>query len=167
MESWGNEIRFDVPQTYRYFRLDVPKDSLNLCEISFFETEEMPVQPIKQETNLESLSDDETPERMIDGLSATGWRGKAQGKGFVCWDLGKVHAIQKIRYVPYYSPYLPADRDIPLCYWDDGWKEAGRKRWEKGTLTFPNVPKGTVYRLRIQGVDDRIFRYENGWIKWY
>ena len=167
MESWGNEIRFDVPQTYRYFRLDVPKDSLNLCEISFFETEEMPVQPIKQETNLESLSDDETPERMIDGLSATGWRGKAQGKGFVCWDLGKVHAIQKIRYVPYYSPYLPADRDIPLCYWDNGWKEAGRQRWEKGTLTFPNVPKGTVYRLRIQGVDDRIFRYENGWIKWY
>jgi hypothetical protein len=169
MESWGNDIQTTSHTPYRYIRLEVPKDSLNLCEISFFEHDgEEPIHPLKYSTNLRPLTSEDNPDRMTDGLSATGWRGKTNGdKGFVCWELPYPSLIKKIHYVPYWKPYFIQEKDIVLQYWDDAWITAGTQRWEKGTLTFNDVPQGTIYRVRIEGTKDRIFTYKNGMIQWY
>ena len=169
MESWGNDILPDSHTPYRYIRLEVPKDSLNLCEITFFERDgKEPIHPLKYSTNLRPLTPEDNPDRMTDGLSATGWRGKTNGdKGFVCWELPNSSLIKKIHYVPYWKPYFIQEKDIVLQYWDDAWITAGTQRWEKGTLTFNDVPQGTIYRVRIEGTNDRIFTYKNGMIQWY
>lgn len=169
MESWGNDILPDSHTPYRYIRLEVPKDSLNLCEITFFERDrEEPIHPLKYSTNLRPLTPEDNPDRMTDGLSATGWRGKTNGdKGFVCWKLPNPSLIKKIHYVPYWKPHFIQEKDIVLQYWDDAWITAGTQHWEKGTLTFNDVPQGTIYRVRTEGTNDRIFTYKNGMIQWY
>lgn len=73
----GNDIQTTSHTPYRYIRLEVPKDSLNLCEISFFEHDgEEPIHPLKYSTNLRPLTSEDNPDRMTDGLSATDGAGK-------------------------------------------------------------------------------------------
>ncbi len=168
MDSWRNEVVVSPLRKCRYIRLELPSDSLDLCEMTFFTPYGQSIQIHKQTTNLQPLSSDEMAERMIDGVSATGWRGWAKTKAWICWDLGKEYEIGSIRYAPYYHPYFPKNKNISLYYWDNkSWKISGTKLWEKGVLTFPNVPKGTVYRIKINEADDRIFLYEEGWQQWY
>lgn len=168
-EAWGNEITINNPSQYRYLRLDLPADSIGLCEIAFYSpASDEPIQPTKIiSTNLHSTNLKEDIRQIIDGYSATGWRGKANQKGFICWELPKSCSIAKIKYYPYIAPHFIRGKELSLQYWDNAWITAGTQRWEKGTLTFNDVPQGTIYRVRTEGTNDRIFTYKNGMIQWY
>lgn len=169
MDYWDNNLTLSKPEQYRYIRLVNPKDTFALCEISFFKQgEESPIRDIKVSTNRESVEAFETPDMIVDGLSASGWYGVKKGGGFVDLDLGKEYTIDRLFYAPHITTYFRPDKDLTLCYWDEGsWKVASSKRWDKNFLTFQNVPKGAIYRVRCDGTDDRPFLYEDGMVKWY
>ena len=76
-------------------------------------------------------------------------------------------SIAKIKYYPYITPHFIRGKEVSLQYWDNTWITAGTQCWEKGTLTFHDVPQGTIYRVHIDGTNDRIFTYKNGLIEWY
>lgn len=168
-EAWGNEITISNPSQYRYLRLDLPGDSIGLCEISFYDSiSNRAIQPVRIiSTNLQSINLKEDIRQIMDGYSATGWRGKANQKGFICWELPESCSIAKIKYYPYITPHFIRGKEVSLQYWDNTWITAGTQCWEKGTLTFHDVPQGTIYRVHIDGTNDRIFTYKNGLIEWY
>ena len=169
MDYWDNHLALPKPTRYRYIRLDTPKDTLALCELSIFERgKDSPIQNNKVSTNMKNVETFENPEMITDGLSASGWCGAQKGGGFVQIDLGKEYIIDRFFFAPHITIYFPADKDAELCYWHEGrWETIGIQLWKQGFLTFPNVPQGAIYRIRCDGVDDRPFLYENGLVKWY
>lgn len=171
MDAWENDILLDNPQVYRYIQLITPKDSVGLCEISFFEQgkKDKPVQPVKVSAEITPLSDDEHPGMVADSRSATGFRGifNDPKKKILCFDLGKPLSISKISYIPYTHNYLYKDSEIDLCYWDNRWVSTGIRKGNDKNMTFDNIPEGSIYRIRMKGKNDRIFTYKNGIIRWY
>ena len=171
MDTWENDILFDNPQAYRYIQLIVPKDSVGLCEISFFEQgkEDKPVQQVKVSAEITPLSDDEQLGMVADNRSATGFRGifNDPKKRVLCFDLGKQLPISKISYIPYTHNYLYKDKEIDLCYWDNRWVSTGIRKGDGKNMTFNDIPEGSIYRVRVKGTNDRIFTYKNGIIHWY
>lgn len=170
MDAWNNEVTFLNPSKYRYIQLISPKDSVALCEISFFEQgkEEIPVQHVKVSAGIASLVTGEELEMVSDHRSATGFKGlfnNEEKKNILWFDLGEPRFISKISYIPYTKNYLPKDTDVELWYWDDQWVLAGKLKGNYSYMTFDNVPEGTIYR--IKRANDRIFTYKNGIIHWY
>ena len=128
----------------------------------------MPIRDIRIAVEGETLVEGETPDALIDGFSATGWKGKLKKGESILFDLGKERDIGKCFLAPYTPPYFPPEQDIELCYWDNRWV-AFDTRENNGSLhlKFDGVPEGTLYRTRIKGYKDRIFMYKNGEIRWF
>ena len=173
MDTWENEINLPVSQKYRYIQLISPKDSLALCEISFYEQnkEDKPIQGVKVSADITPLGDGEELNMVTDSRSATGFRGRfnnpEDGKNTLWFDLGAPKSICRISYIPYTKNYLPKDIDIELWYWDNQWVKGGSLKGDYNFMTFENIPGGTIYRVKVKGTNDRIFAYKNGIIRWY
>lgn len=173
MDTWENEINLPVSQKYRYIQLISPKDSLALCEISFYEQnkEDKPIQGVKVSADITPLGDGEELNMVTDSRSATGFRGRfnnpEDGKNTLWFDLGAPKSISRISYIPYTKNYLPKDIDIELWYWDNQWVKGGSLKGDYNFMTFENIPEGTIYRVKVKGTNDRIFAYKNGIIRWY
>lgn len=173
IDAWYNEILLENPKEYRYIRLVAPGDSIALCEISFYEQgkEDMPVTGVQASTNITPFTSSEKVEMMVDNLSATACSGSADkkgcGGGFVCFDLKKPRVIHKISYIPYTQSRLSKDKEMKLCYWDNRWVEAGALKGDYEYLVFDEVPEGTIYRVKLERLKDRIFTYNNGILRWY
>ena len=171
MDAWENDILLDNQQAYRYIQLVAPKDSVALCEISFFESEkeDKPIGKVGVSAGITPLSDGEQLGMLADHCSATGFKGVFNNpkKRVVCFDLGKPCPIRKISYIPYTRNYLYKDKDIDLCYWDNRWVSTGIRKGDGKDMTFDHIPEGTIYRVRVKGTNDRIFTYKNGIIRWY
>ena len=169
LDVWENEWHFPNAKKYRYVRLIPARDTIALCEISFYEKGfELPIRDIRIAVEGETLVEGETPDALIDGFSATGWKGKLKKGESILFDLGKERDIGKCFLAPYTPPYFPPEQDIELCYWDNRWV-AFDTRENNGSLhlKFDGVPEGTLYRTRIKGYKDRIFMYKNGEIRWF
>lgn len=56
-----------------------------------------------------------------------------------------------------------------LWYWDNGWQILSRKTADNYSLTWNNVPTGTLYWVRdlTRGIEQRIFTYRNSQITWW
>ena len=56
-----------------------------------------------------------------------------------------------------------------LFYWQDGWKSLGQKTAATIYLVYNNVPKNAVLWLRnlTEGIEERIFTYENDKQVWW
>ncbi|WP_288738772.1 hypothetical protein [uncultured Parabacteroides sp.] len=173
MDTWENEINLPVSQKYRYIQLISPKDSLALCEISFYEQnkEDKPIQGVKVSADITPLGNGEELNMVTDSRSATGFRGRfnnpEDGKNTLWFDLGAPKSISRISYIPYTKNYLPKDIDIELWYWNNQWVKGGSLKGDYNFMTFENIPQGTIYRVKVKGTNDRIFAYKNGIIRWY
>lgn len=173
MDTWENEINLPVSQKYRYIQLISPKDSLALCEISFYEQnkEDKPIQGVKVSADITPLGNGEELNMVTDSRSATGFRGRFNNpedeKNTLWFDLGAPKSISRISYIPYTKNYLPKDIDIELWYWNNQWVKGGSLKGDYNFMTFENIPQGTIYRVKVKGTNDRIFAYKNGIIRWY
>lgn len=170
MDVWGNEILLPNPQAYRYIQLMAPKDSIGLCEISFFEEgEDKPVQSVKVSAAITPLTDEDLLDRMVDNSSATAFKGlfTNKEKKILCFDFGKPISISRISYIPYTKNYLSKGSEIELCYWNNEWVSTGIRIGDGRNMTFDHIPKGAIYRVKVKGTNDRIFTYRDGIIHWY
>lgn len=171
MDTWQNDITLQNNVAYRYIRLLPIKDTLGLCELSFFRSEDRNsrIMDIKLSTSAIPINPAEKIEMAVDYLSATGFRGRFRDKGEkekgVLVDFGKQVTIKCFSFIPYTLNYLTYTPEVELCYWDNRWVSGGILKSDSNFVTFHKIPKGTVYR--IKKTNDRIFTYEDGIINWY
>ncbi len=43
----------------------------------------------------------------------------------------------------------------------------GIRKCDYKNKTFDNIPEGSIYRVKVEGTNDRILTYKNGIIYWY
>jgi len=85
-------------------------------------------------------------------------------------DFGKPVEIQKIKFLARNDDnnVIPGS-DYELLYWDNEWKSFAKKTATSDSLVFENVPSNALYLLHYygEGVEERIFTYENDKQIWY
>lgn len=173
MDLWNNDIILEGNRKYRYIRLVSPNYQIALSEISFFEKPDHKkiISDIVTSSDIVSINPNETLDMIIDHLSVTGFHGiysreEQKNKG-ILFDFGQPRLISSIHVIPYSNSRLLENKDYELFYWDKKWNSAGLKNANKGNVIFEDVPKGTIYKVSGHNVENRIFRYGNGLVKWF
>ena len=181
IDELGNEDIFDstvtVNRPYRYVRFvfDEQKEG-NLAEIEFYGkkrgtnvevllTGGFSGEPIKQTKTNWTMA--------LDRSFDTYFKKNKGEKGNICLDLGKDNSyeITRVRYVPQTdSNFIVPGNQYRLEYWDNSsWKFFGEQIATDFSLNFSNVPTGRLYILHnlTNGVEERIFTYEDGKQVWW
>lgn len=181
IDELGNEDFFDstvtVNRPYRYVRFvfDEQKEG-NLAEIEFYGkkrgtnvevllTGGFSGEPIKQTKTNWTMA--------LDRSFDTYFKKNKGEKGNICLDLGKDNSyeITRVRYVPQTdSNFIVPGNQYRLEYWDNSsWKFFGEQIATDFSLNFSNVPTGRLYILHnlTNGVEERIFTYEDGKQVWW
>lgn len=161
-------LSIDSSMPYRVIRLQLPSDSIALGDVTFH-TEQEQIEGVKLATTLHSSYSHETPELLIDGIGATGFRGKVTER-YVDFDLGKECVVTKITVSPYLRSELSCKDRFELFYWDKDWQSLGAKQGTDDCLKFDGVPQGVLLMLKRTGARksvERVFRYVEGEVKWY
>ena len=181
IDELGNEDFFDstvtVNRPYRYVRFvfDEQKEG-NLAEIEFYGkkrgtnvevllTGGFSGEPIKQTKTNWTMA--------LDRSFDTYFKKNKGEKGNICLDLGKDNSyeITRVRYVPQTdSNFIVPGNQYRLEYWDNSsWKFFGEQIATDFSLNFSNVPADRLYILHnlTNGVEERIFTYEDGKQVWW
>ena len=171
MDTWENRIPIHFPQKkYQSVELLAPHDTVGLCELVFYEDGKQPIRPIRVSADILPLTGDDEPLAAIaDSRSATGFKGvfKNPKARKIRFDFDRPVSLREIFFQPYTLNYLSNKRTVELQYWDNRWVTADTLQENGRNLTFHHIPQGTLYRTKINGVNDRPFTYQEGIIKWY
>ena len=171
MDTWENRAYIRFPQKkYQSVELLTPHDTVGLCELVFYADGKQPIRPIRVSADIRPLTGDDEPLAAIaDSRSATGFKGvfKNPKARKIRFDFDQPVSIGEIFFQPYTLNYLNNKRTVELQYWDGQWITADTLQENGRNLTFHHVPEGTLYRTKINGVNDRPFTYNDGIIKWY
>lgn len=175
IDMWQNKVPVLAGGSYRYIRLCPPADSLELCDIAFYERNNntlVRIEGVKIQADMYGLKPGEEIGMIADQLSGTGFKGRfTAGSGTregVVFDLGRPYKIDVITYVPYTESFLSSDLVHKMYYWEKNkWVLAGERQGNDLFFTFENLPAGTIYRLARPAPNERIFTYEDGMVNWF
>ena len=140
--------------------LQSPDSLLRISELRVFCSDTL----LRGATTLSSRSAElRGADNLFDGKLLTYCQVKHPKSTWIGLDLGYPRRITHIEYMP-----RTDDNDIwpgdiyEMFYWDGEWVSVGRKRAEGYTITWDDVPAGTLYLVidRTKGVENRIFTYE-------
>jgi hypothetical protein len=172
-----NKKIFPQEVNARYIIFDLPTDTIALSEIIIYTregTDMQPIQNIRVITELNPLYEYETPDMMFDNLSGKGFIGLCKEKNTkrVIFDLGAHYPIAALNYIPYIHSLIKPGNTYKLYYWDGGWQLGGEQEGSSKTITFRDIPKGTIYRVEAEVSQqerhiERIFTCENGKVTWW
>ena len=175
LQPYFQDILFDEPGSYRYYRIESPGWHLNIAELEFIthtkspglaEASLLPVfeknQPAQEVmykipySTLPEASDS----TLYDGDILTFCNRKRIGL-----DLGKPQSVNRIRMAARtaHNGIVPGD-NYQLFYWENEWVSAGMQQAKYNFLEFNDVPANTLYWLRNHdhGKEEQPFFYENG-----
>lgn len=148
----------------RYIRLELPSDSIALSDLSFYSGENK-IEEVKILTPVNSFTQTDKPEWLVDCYSATSYRGKSPNK-YMDIDLGKEYKVTSLRMSSYMKSTLYARDVFELFYWNNGWKSLGKQQGNNNFLIFENVPRSSLLMLKNcswPGASaERIFLYKEG-----
>lgn len=159
-----NQNRIDVSvlsdniRLYRYWKY-IPKLNHSISEFYFLGENNHVIDDVQpQEGYQQALLDN-------DPLTCTLTQGE------MTFDLGKETPINKIVCIPRTdgNGIVPGNA-YELQYFDlDGWKSLGQQIAQDDYLEYDNVPSGALLWLKnhTTGVEERIFTYENGKIRFW
>lgn len=102
---------------------------------------------------------------VFDGKTWTSFDYIENSGGWVGIDFGEPRCIDRIVYTPRNRDnYIRPGDTFELFYCDDTWKSAGVQRACSDSLVYKGVPRNALLLLcnHTQGVQERIFAYENG-----
>lgn len=154
-------------KTFRYARYRKPKGTFSISELSFFDADGS---EIKGEPFVPDYIEPADLDAIYDGKPLTYY----EINGIVDFWAGiKFCSPSKIRQVSFCprtddNDICPGD-EYELLFWENEWKSIGRKTAEGYSLSFDNVPHGTLLWLRdiTKGKEERPFTYENGKQIWW
>lgn len=159
----------DSPSSYRFLRIVLPSDSIALGDLSFY-TSEGKISNVKIVSDGHSVVKDNSPDLLFDEYKYTCYRSKMKER-YVDIDLGKEYELEAIGFSPYLRPILYANSSYELLYWANGWKSLGKQMGGVDYLTFENVPRDALLRLKQstqtdRKVKERLFMYKEGEVIW-
>ncbi len=169
-----NERTINNSKKFRYVRYVAPAnnplDNDNIAELSFFGggaenklSGQLIGTPGKQGNDIS---------KAFDNNILTYYEPKSGKNSWIGLDLGsgKETTISKVAFCPRNDAncVLPGEK-YELLYWDGKWISLGQRKAQTYSITFKDVPKGTIYWLRCitSGKEERIFLIENNIQKWY
>lgn len=166
-----NVISVDTTRLYRYARLVCPRDTFSAGEVHFYESEGgVKIKPKIFRHSFRPIQG--RVEYLIDGLSATGFKGVA-GEGrlrAIDFDLGRMCRIVAVGWILCHPGEIEKDVAYELFYWEDGaWQSLGKRKSDEGWIRFENVPTGALYQLVNCNWSDRVervFIYKDGEVRW-
>ncbi len=175
-DMWENHIEVDSPHKYKSIEIEMPSDTLSLCEIAFFtkdnNSETRRITNVTLETEVIPINKQESISMLTDNRSATGLKAICKKKGTkrIRFNMPENY-ITGIDYMPYTVSRMRPDCKYKLYYWDIGWLPFNEQKGNNDILIFKDVPMGTLYRIendsfQLQKNMERIFMYENGIIRW-
>ena len=171
----SGEIHLEsVKEQYRYWRYYSPDSAYcNMADLFFYPSDaNRPViekiigtngSYIKGTSHIKEAVFDNNPLSYFDAPIPSG--------AWVGMDFGKAVSMSKILYVPRGDGNcVTLDHKYELLYWQNNkWVSTGHKVAEDIKLIYENLPSNTLYWLRdlTEGVEERIFTYENGKQVWW
>lgn len=168
--SGYDTVNISTDKKYRYCRYVSPNGGkCNIAEIAFY-NDNGKINVHNAIVKGGSL-DNTKPSNAFDGNELTYYISSTAENGWVGADFGIPVNINEIRWISRND-----DNDIvpgqtyELNYFENGYeKTAGIKKAVSSSITFTNVPTGTLYILHNldKGTEERIFTYDKGKIVWY
>ena len=150
---------------HRYVRYYGPQEGFcNVAEITFYDAAGSKITG-KPFGTPDSFDGRHGYENVYDGSTLTSFDYVQGYGGWAGLDFGEPRIISKIVYTPRnYDNYVKAGNLYELFYCDRTWKSAGIIEAESDSLTFKNVPSGTLYLLKnhTEGIQERVFSYKDG-----
>lgn len=169
------DLVFDNPSGYRYYRLLSPTGNLNIAELEFISERKLPgsvpASPLPVFTKNEAVQksyyrlwgdtlSDRPGSKLFDAdmltWSAQGWAGM---------DFGRPVRINRVRIAPRnaHNGIVPGD-SYQLFYWNGEWISAGIQQAEYNFLEYTGVPSNTWYWLKNldHGEEEQPFFYTDG-----
>lgn len=145
-----------VMKKYRYWRIAYPEAATSISELIFWD----------QDGRLLKGESDEEGMKCLDGnpLTSTNY-----GVKQIIVDFGESVSISRIVCLPRSDGNgIYPGNEYELFYYDrNEWRSLGRKVATDYFLDYPDVPSGALFWLRnlTSGVEERIFTFENGEIR--
>jgi hypothetical protein len=169
--QYYNTVEITTGEKYRYVRYrGAPGSYGNIAELKFFEKnnhEETLTGKIISEG--QSFKASSTADKAFDNNEVTFYDARGDNV-WVGMDFGKEKQIGKIKFIARTDYNVIVKGNLyELYYWDDEWVALGQKKAMSNVLTYKNVPSGALYYIRnlTEGVEERIFTYENGKQVWW
>ena len=170
----GEILLESVEERYRYWRYYSPDSAYcNMADLFFYPSDvNRPVIEKIIGTNgsyIEGTS--HIKEAVFDNNPLTYFDAPFPSGAWVGMDFGKPVTMSKILYVPRGDGNcVTIDHEYELLYWQNNkWVSTGNKVAQDIRLRYENLPSNTLYWLRdlTEGVEERIFTYENGKQIWW
>jgi len=175
LKPYHQDIELKNKENYRYYRIKSAKRKLQLSEVEFLTSKQLPGTikatplPILQPSN---NIDKQYYKFMGTELAYLPCKAAFDGdmltytsQKWIGMDMQRTVKVEKIRIVPRNSNngIVKGDR-YQLFYWDDKWKPAGIKKAEYNFIQFSNVLSNTLYWLRNldNGEEELPFFYIDG-----
>lgn len=177
-DLWENKITIQSKNKYNCIELQMPSDTFALCDFALYTQNAdkfEQIRNIKIQTPIKPINEYENIDWVTDHISSTGFIGtfkkNRQGTYKVRINLNGLYNISTIHYIPYTPSIVKPEYTYKLYYWDQEWKLFDEQKGNNNFLVFKNVPSGTIYRLcndlnKKQKNMQRIFSYQNGYLKW-
>ena len=161
--------KLDSRSSFRFLRLNLPSDSIALGNLVFYSSEGR-IPNVKITSTVNPVTENDSLNFLFDKFAYTCYRGKVKNQ-FIDIDLGKEYVLTSIDFSPYLRPILYANSSYELLYWENGWKSLGKQNGGREYLTFKNVPRNALFRLKQstdvdRKVKERIFLYKDGEVIW-
>jgi hypothetical protein len=174
IEIYNKTIKPLYQQPVRYLRVSLPYHKIAFSNLAFYYKDttgkEKKIENVTFVNPLDSTENGETTDYIFDDYIATGYK-KELNKDYFELDLGNEYRITSICFAPYFEAGLKKDVSFELFYWNDGWKSIGKQNGADKHVVFKNVPKGALFLLRHQNVNDRpgsrLFIYQDHEVKWH
>jgi len=152
---------------YRFPDMHLPDTTYSVCELHFYSGNELLAGNTLSHTDSGKIWNSDN---LFDGKMLTYCKAEKPYGAWVGLDLGTPRNITSIEYMP-----RTDDNDIwpgdlyEMFYWDGRWVSAGTKTAEGYSLTWDDMPTGTLYLVidKTKGVENRIFTYDAGRQVWW
>jgi hypothetical protein len=170
--EYPDKIELNAQKAYRYWRYLSPNDSYgSIAELGFFQTIENKDSIISGKMISSIGSDNEVVKKAFDGDWLSNFETDSLNGNWVGMDFGKPVVVEKVRIVPRNDDnYIHPGEEYELKYWNTtGWVSMGRRVANDNYLVYDNIPSGVLLWLDnlTSGMDERIFRYNNGKPEWW
>lgn len=152
------DLSLSSEKKYRYWRVAHPRAVANIAEFMFWDRNGQSIQGMSDEAGMKCLDGDP--------LTAIAYKTKQ-----VVLDFGEPVAFSRVVCLPRSDGNgIYAGDEYELMYYGrNGWVSLGSKIATDFFIDFSDVPSGALYWLRnlSGGVEERIFTYENGEIRFW
>lgn len=160
------DVELKMKEKYQFVRYSV-RDSTPtaIAEIAFYDNKN-----ILLKGKVLGMKGNQPLENVFDGNVLTFLNFWESTNTWVGLDLGEPKTISKIRFSARNDKNHIIVGDVyELFYWDNVWKSLGLKMANDKVLVYDKVPTNCLFLLRnyTEGVEERIFSYENGKQVWW